>query len=64
MMNHRDTWAEERNAPTRAQWEEMLREESAPRKRKPRDEPKTEPATAPAPTPAGPPKILIRRKVS
>ena len=33
MMNHRESWAEERSAPSRAQWAQILAEEAMPVKR-------------------------------
>src|SRR5689334_13530384 len=45
MMNHRESWAEERKAPTRDEWIKQLEEEAQPKKRGPRA-PKPE---APAP---------------
>lgn len=61
MMNHRESWAEERKAPTYDEWVKTLAgEDKAPRKRAPKeDAPAAEPAT-----PAGPPKVILRRQRS
>ncbi len=59
MMNHRESWAEERRAPSREEWAEILAKEDEPvkRPRKATPEPtKTVEATEKKPTP-----VLIRR---
>jgi hypothetical protein len=33
MMNHRESWAEERTAPTRDEWIKILEDEATPKKR-------------------------------
>jgi hypothetical protein len=59
MMNHKESWAEERKAPTRDEWARTLSgEDRVPRTRKPKEEAKAEEPKAPA----GPPKVLLRRK--
>ena len=61
-MNHRESWAEERKAPTREEWARIQEEEAQPRKRKPREvAAPAEEAPKPA-APAAPPRVLIRRK--
>jgi hypothetical protein len=66
MMNHRDTWAEERRSPSLTEWQAQLKAESEPKKRPRAPKPEAQAETAaPAPTtPASPPKVLIRRKAN
>lgn len=63
MMNHRESWAEEREAPTRQEWARILEEESAPKKRRPRGE--ADASVAPEPVLPKPvvsaPKPILRR---
>lgn len=57
-MNHRESWAEERAAPTLEEWKKTLSgEDKVPRKRKPKEEAAVEEKAAPA----GPPKVILRR---
>jgi hypothetical protein len=58
MMNHRESWAEERTAPSEAEWAQILAEEAMPvkRVRKPVEETA---ASTPAEKKATP--VLIRR---
>lgn len=59
-MNHRESWAEERKAPTAEEWARVLSgEDEKPRRRR------ETPVEAPAPEPAKstePPKVILRRK--
>jgi hypothetical protein len=59
MMNHRESWAEERTAPTYEEWQKTLSGEDKPKRTRkpPKDE---EQAAAPAPAPAKP-KVILRR---
>ncbi len=59
-MNHRESWAEERKAPTKEEWAVMQAEALEPKKR-PRKKEELAPVTAPTPT-AGPPRVIVRRK--
>jgi hypothetical protein len=57
MMNHRESWAEERKAPTYDEWVKTLAgEDKVPRKRSPKEE-----APAEAPSPASAPRVILRR---
>ncbi|MBC7691207.1 MAG: hypothetical protein H7222_05510 [Methylotenera sp.] len=38
-MNHRESWAEEKKAPTPAEWAQILAEEETPKKRTPKSVP-------------------------
>jgi hypothetical protein len=59
MMNHRESWAEERTAPTLVEWTKALSGEDKPtRKRTPKEVPEA-PASVEA---AGPPKVILRRR--
>ena len=58
-MNHRESWAEERHAPSREDWEKELRGESEPKTRKPRA---PAPAAEPAPAAPAPARVILRRK--
>lgn len=56
VVSHRESWAEEKKAPSRAHWEKVLKGEADL-------EPKKEKAApVAAPPPASGPKIIIRRK--
>jgi hypothetical protein len=58
MMNHRESWAEERTAPTYDDWvKELSGENKTPRKRTPKEAA----AEAPAPVAASAPKVILRR---
>ena len=59
-MNHRESWAEERKAPSKEEWAQILAEEAAPKKRKPREAAAVEEAKAAVPV--GPARVLVRRK--
>lgn len=59
MMNHRESWAEERKSPTKAEWIQILADEAAPKKRGPREKPVAPEPVKAAPT--APPKVLVRR---
>jgi hypothetical protein len=64
MMNHRDTWAEERKAPSKTEWEAMLKAESEPKRRVRAEKPAAaQPEAAPS-APAAPAKVLLRRSKS
>ncbi len=63
-MNHRESWAEERKAPTREEWERTLSgEDKVPRKRRTKAEMEAErKAQEEAAKPASTgPKIILRR---
>jgi hypothetical protein len=58
-MNHRESWAEERHAPTREEYARQLEEESKPTPRKRAPKPAADPV-APPPEPSKP-KVVLRR---
>jgi hypothetical protein len=58
MMNHRESWAEERTAPSRDEWIQQLAEEAAPVKRTRKT---AEEVAAPPPVEKKPAPVLIRR---
>ena len=63
MMNHRESWAEERKAPSQEEWVQMQQEELEPKPRTRRqstgdDKPRTEETQKPV-TAA---KVILRRK--
>lgn len=59
MMNHRESWAEERKAPSREEWARILAGEDKPaRKRTPKEE--LVPAEPEKTKPAAP--VVIRRR--
>lgn len=62
LMNHRESWAEERKAPTREDWERTSRgEDEAPRTRKPKA-PSAETSGSQAGTATGASsKVILRR---
>ena len=58
MMNHRESWAEERRAPSLDEWKKILSGEDKPvRKRAEKTE---EPESVPA-APSSAPKVILRR---
>ncbi|MBS1963816.1 MAG: hypothetical protein JST04_16520 [Bdellovibrionales bacterium] len=59
MMNHRESWAEERKAPSPEEWAQILAEEAAPVKRARKPAAET-PVAAPPPE-KKPAPVLIRR---
>lgn len=59
MMNHRESWAEERKAPSAEEWAQILAEEAAPVKRVRKPVAET-PVAAPPPE-KKPAPVLIRR---
>jgi len=59
-MNHRESWAEERTAPSVTEWAAMQAAAAEPKKRPRKKE--EEPAAVAAPTPSGAPKVIVRRK--
>jgi hypothetical protein len=64
LMNHRESWAEERKAPAREEWERTLKGEDKPKRERKAAEaqPETEEATGrPA---AATPKVILRRTPS
>lgn len=61
MMNHRESWAEERKAPTLAEWTKTLSGEDKPKRTR---APKEEAAAPEAAAPAGPAKVILRRSRS
>ena len=61
-LNHRESWAEERKAPTVEEWARRLAEEQAPKKKTPKVESTVLPeASAPSTSPQS---KVIRRKPS
>ena len=58
LMNHRESWAEERKAPSRDEWEKHLRGEDV-EPRKPRT--KSEAPATEAPKATGPARVILRR---
>ena len=68
MMNHRESWAEERKAPSHEEYVQQLKEESEPvkRERKPKAEtaaPEDEKGDAGAGSgaPVASPRVIVRR---
>jgi hypothetical protein len=62
LMNHRESWAEERKSPTREEWEKELRGENKPeRKKRQAAEADPEPVSAQA---SSAPKVILRRTPS
>lgn len=63
MMNHRESWAEERRAPTFEEWEKLLKGEGErkPRERRPKTEVKA-PEDSGGAGPATAPKVILRRQ--
>jgi len=60
LMNHRESWAEEKKAPSLDEWKKTLAGEDEPKRtRKPKEE---KPAEEKKAAPLAPPKILIRRR--
>ncbi len=60
MMNHRESWAEERKAPSHDEWVKTLSGEDKPaRKRAPKEEAAPEPAPE---RPSGPPRVILRKR--
>jgi hypothetical protein len=59
LMNHRESWAEERKAPTAADWERIQKEEAEPKTRKPRAVPA--PAESAPLKSTGPARVILRR---
>jgi hypothetical protein len=58
MMNHRESWAEERTAPTFEEWQKTLSGEDKPKRtRKPKEDSEEE---APPPEPSKP-RVILRR---
>ena len=63
MMRHRESWAEERRAPSHEQWAEQLEADAAPKTRTPREKPAAATSTPmPAASPAAAPVRAILRK--
>ncbi|MGK5084320.1 hypothetical protein WDW37_13570 [Bdellovibrionota bacterium FG-1] len=64
-MNHRESWAEERVAPTREEWQKTLSGEDKPvRKRRTKEELQAiaaAEAEAARPATSGAPKVMLRR---
>jgi len=58
MMNHRESWAEERTAPTKSEWAQILAEEAMPIKRTRKV---VEESAVAAPVEKKPAPVLIRR---
>ena len=64
LMNHRESWAEERKAPTHEEWKKICEEEAAPKKRERKAFPEADSETAAqaeVTTPAKPAVILRKR---
>jgi hypothetical protein len=60
MMNHRDSWAEERKAPTHEEWAKILAGEDKPERKQTKKELSSTDEIAPAPQ-SSPPKVILRR---
>ncbi|OFZ20978.1 MAG: hypothetical protein A2X94_06490 [Bdellovibrionales bacterium GWB1_55_8] len=60
LMNHRESWAEERKAPTREEWQRMQVEDAAP-KRRVRKTAEESPSKAVEKKAPEPPKVILRR---
>lgn len=58
LMNHRESWAEERIAPSAEEWARTLSGEDKPARKRTHTE---APAETPAPAPSGPAKVILRR---
>ncbi|HTL12553.1 MAG TPA: hypothetical protein VL588_08710, partial [Bdellovibrionota bacterium] len=59
IVNHRESWAEERKAPTEAEWKSQQEEDAKPKTRAPRaaaPEPEAPPAA-----PKAAPRVIVRR---
>jgi hypothetical protein len=61
-MNHRESWAEERRAPSAEEWQKILSGEAAPTKKR-ASTPK-EPQAVSTPAPVEAPKVILRRSRS
>jgi hypothetical protein len=59
LMNHRESWAEERTAPTAEEWAKTLSGEDKPVRKRATSENLPEAPVAPATT--GPAKVILRR---
>lgn len=60
LMNHRESWAEERKAPTLDEWKAELIAEAQPKKRE--RKPKEEEIPVAVQKPVSEPKVILRRK--
>jgi hypothetical protein len=58
IVNHRESWAEERKAPKRDEWIQMLKEESEPKRREPRAAKPVEEVQTKVSAPA---RVIVRR---
>lgn len=62
MMNHRESWAEERRAPSPEEWARIVSGEDKPqRKRAPRGEDEAATQEKAAPAAAATPRVILRR---
>lgn len=64
MMNHRESWAEERKAPSREEWQKVLSGEDRPKRTRTKKEKPVsvdEPEVSPAPAA---PQVILRRSRS
>ncbi|MCC7442515.1 MAG: hypothetical protein IT285_12835 [Bdellovibrionales bacterium] len=61
VVSHRESWAEDRQAPSEAEWKTQLEEEAKPRTRGPRRSAEPEPSPAPALKASPAPKVIVRR---
>jgi hypothetical protein len=62
MMNHRESWAEERRAPTREEWQKILDgEDERPTRKRQSSTPAAETQATPQAAPA---KVILRRSRS
>ena len=62
MMNHRESWAEERTAPTREQWARIQEEEKKPKTRKPKESAETQDSKSTVETaPSSASRVILRR---
>lgn len=62
MLNHRDSWAEERMSLSKEEWIKALEEEAQPKKRTPRAQTVEVEPEAPKPVSTAP-KAILRRKL-
>ncbi len=61
-MNHRESWAEERRAPSKEQWEQALKKEAEPVKRPRAPKSAAIAASVALPSSDSAPKVILRRK--
>jgi hypothetical protein len=61
MMNHRESWAEERRAPSRQEWQKILSGEDKPVRKRAERAPEEEKSVA---SESSAPKVILRRSRS